>query len=133
MKTPAIDCPASHPVSPQAALASLLLLLAAILLGAGCASLPPPPPGREASTALKDTGDTGLGKSIAPQLPGESGESIFYPLPLGPEAFVARLGLARAAERSLDVQYYMIHDDATGNALFREMLHAADRGVRVRL
>ncbi len=83
--------------------------------------------------ALSDTADTSLGRGITPHLTGPAGESVFYPLSLGTEAFVARLGLARAAERSLDVQYYMIHDDATGSALFRELLHAADRGVRVRL
>jgi cardiolipin synthase C len=111
---------------------SFLLLLVFMLLGAGCASLPPPP-AKEASTALSGTGDTALGRIIATHLAPETGESVFYPLSVGAEAFVARLGLARAAERSLDVQYYMIHDDATGSALFREMLHAANRGVRVRL
>src|SRR5688572_5214989 len=108
------------------------LLFGFALLGAGCASLPPQPP-RETSTALSDTGDTALGRTIASHLPGETGESVFYPLSAGAEAFVARLGLCRAAERSLDVQYYMIHNDATGGALFRELLHAANRGVRVRL
>lgn len=82
---------------------------------------------------MTGTEDTSLGRTIAPHLAPGTGESVFYPLSLGAEAFVARLGLARAAERSLDVQYYMIHNDGTGNALFREMLHAADRGVRVRL
>jgi len=104
-----------------------------LLLGAGCASLPPQPATRETSTALTDTGDTSLGRTIAPHLDAATQESVFYPLSQGAEAFVARLGLIRAAERSLDVQYYMIHTDATGNALFRELLHAADRGVRVRL
>ncbi len=54
-------------------------------------------------------------------------------MPLGTEAFVSRLGLIRAATRSLDVQYYVIHADSTGLVLFRELKHAADRGVRVRL
>src|SRR6478609_4079749 len=109
-----------------------LVGLGLALAGAGCASLPPQP-ARETSAALRDTSDTALGRSIASHLPVATGESVFYPLSAGAEAFVARLGLARAAERSLDVQYYMIHNDATGSALFREMLHAANRGVRVRL
>ena len=40
---------------------------------------------------------------------------------------------ARAAVRSLDLQYYIWHSDATGIYLAHEALLAADRGVRVRL
>ena len=40
---------------------------------------------------------------------------------------------ARAAGRSLDLQYYIWHDDFTGRLLDHELLRAADRGVRVRL
>jgi putative cardiolipin synthase len=41
--------------------------------------------------------------------------------------------LAQAAERSLDVQYYIWHADTTGFLLFEELWNAAGRGVRVRL
>jgi putative cardiolipin synthase len=51
----------------------------------------------------------------------------------GIDAFVARAVLARAAERSIDVQYYFIRNDVTGRLFVRELLRAADRGVRVRL
>lgn len=51
----------------------------------------------------------------------------------GHEAFAARAAAARAARRSLDLQYYMWESDLTGQLLAREALHAADRGVRVRL
>jgi putative cardiolipin synthase len=51
----------------------------------------------------------------------------------GPEAFALRAAAARAARRSLDLQYYAWHADTTGRLLAREVLHAADRGVRVRL
>ncbi|HKX57296.1 MAG TPA: phospholipase D family protein, partial [Xanthomonadales bacterium] len=40
---------------------------------------------------------------------------------------------ARRAERSLDVQYYIWHGDDSGRILLKELLDAADRGVRVRL
>jgi putative cardiolipin synthase len=33
----------------------------------------------------------------------------------------------------LDLQYYIWHEDVTGYPLIREVLHAAGRGVRVRL
>ena len=39
----------------------------------------------------------------------------------------------RAADRSLDVQYYIWHADTTGILLFEALWQAAQRGVRVRL
>lgn len=49
------------------------------------------------------------------------------------EAFRFRFDLAREAGRSLDLQYYYWKSDVTGKLLAREILAAADRGVRVRL
>ncbi|MBC7313758.1 MAG: phospholipase D family protein, partial [Rhizobium sp.] len=49
------------------------------------------------------------------------------------DAFAVRAHAARAAGRSLDLQYYYWRDDLTGSLLGREILAAADRGVRVRL
>lgn len=48
-------------------------------------------------------------------------------------AFAARVGSARAAARSLDLMYYMWNADLTGQLMMRELIAAADRGVRVRL
>jgi putative cardiolipin synthase len=41
--------------------------------------------------------------------------------------------LARGADRSLDVQYYIWHPDTSGGLLAQELWRAAERGVRVRL
>jgi putative cardiolipin synthase len=49
------------------------------------------------------------------------------------DAFAARALSARVAERSLDLQYYIWHDDLTGRLIAGELVQAADRGVRVRL
>ena len=49
------------------------------------------------------------------------------------DAFAARVSLARAAGRSLDLMYYMWNADLTGRLMMREVIAAADRGVRVRL
>ncbi len=54
-------------------------------------------------------------------------------MPSGREAFAARVALVQAAERSIDAQYYIWHDDITGATLMRALREAADRGVRVRL
>ncbi|NKE45459.1 phospholipase D family protein [Roseomonas frigidaquae] len=54
-------------------------------------------------------------------------------VPEGLDAFAVRVATARAAGRSLDLQYYMWHGDVTGKLLACEVLAAADRGVKVRL
>jgi putative cardiolipin synthase len=62
--------------------------------------------------------------------PGQSG---FYLLVSGQDAFVARAALAEASERTLDLQYYIIGEDASATLLLYRALRAAQRGVRVRL
>lgn len=51
----------------------------------------------------------------------------------GEQALVSRLLMAAAAERTIDAQYYLLHDDPTGHLFADSLLQAADRGVRVRL
>jgi cardiolipin synthase C len=63
-------------------------------------------------------------------LPGESGCALIQD---GRTALIARLALAKHAGHTLDVQYYLWHDDETGRLLARGLLEAADRGVRVRM
>ena len=109
-----------------------MALILTTLSMAGCGGLPEQP-ARTASRAWPDTGGTPLGQALKPALSAHPGESGFYPLPEGAESFAARIALARAAQKGLDVQYYIFHDDETGRALFAELLAAADRGVRVRL
>ena len=49
------------------------------------------------------------------------------------DAFAARVLAARSAVRTLDLMYYLWHDDHTGRLLLQEVLRAAERGVRVRM
>jgi len=51
----------------------------------------------------------------------------------GLDAFAARAVLADTATVSIDVQYYLFHNDMSGRLLLERLLAAADRGVRVRL
>ena len=51
----------------------------------------------------------------------------------GEEALAARLALASSAEQTIDAQYYLLHNDLTGQVFAWSLLEAADRGVRVRL
>ena len=57
----------------------------------------------------------------------------FYLLSDNTDAFVARFALATAAAKTLDIQYYIIHNDASGLSLAYAILSAADRGVHVRI
>ena len=54
-------------------------------------------------------------------------------LEYGFDAFSARVRLLRAAETSVDMQYYIWHPDYAGRILMHEVLQAAERGVTVRL
>lgn len=51
----------------------------------------------------------------------------------GKDAFAARVLLLRAARHTLDIQYYIWHDDLSGSLLLEEIASAAARGVQVRL
>ena len=112
----------------RAAVAGTVL---AFILG-GCAALPTEYP-RLDTIAISDTDDTRIGQGVAALVLDHFGESGFFPLANGLDAFVARLAMAEAADRTLDVQYYLFHDDATGRLLAGYLMKAADRGVRVRL
>lgn len=103
-------------VSPSRSVTRILLplLLSAVL--AGCAALPSLE-GRVASSVITDTDDTRLGMAIAPLAAQHPGVSGIYPLADGRDAFAARALLAAAAERSLDVQYYIWRHDLTGRLL----------------
>ena len=74
-----------------------------------------------------------LGRIGGERLQDASGRSGFVLIPSGLEAFGMRAALAATAERTLDLQYYIVRDDATSNVLLLRVRQAADRGVRVRL
>lgn len=109
-----------------------LVLACLLFVLLGCSSLPPRPEG-PAVTVLPAGTTTRLDQVVQPALDERPGQSGFHLVPDGVEAFALRGLSARAAERSLDVQYYIWHDDLTGRLLALELIEAADRGVRVRL
>ena len=98
----------------------------------GCASLPTEV-ARTPSHALADTDATRLGRALAANVAAHRGQTGVNALASGREAFAARMAMALVAERCIDAQYYIWHDDITGSMMFRALLDAADRGVRVRL
>jgi putative cardiolipin synthase len=120
---------ARHPAAGAALLPLCLLLL--YLLN-GCAAIPYDYP-RPVSSALHLPEATSLGKKVQARAIFHPGESGFYLLPTGLDAFTARALLIDRAEKTLDLQYYIFHDDLMGKFVYDRLLAAADRGVRVRL
>ena len=76
---------------------------------------------------------TPLDRAISPLTSARPEEAGIVILSDNLDAFAVRAATARAAGRSLDLQYYIWHADFTGNMIHHELLQAADRGVRVRL
>ena len=110
----------------------LLILLTLPLLISGCASLPTDFE-RSSSHVITETSSTRLGRDIEPLVKNHPGKSGFHALIEGTDAFATRFYLIQTAEKTLDLQYYIWHDDLTGKVLHNQLLAAADRGVRVRL
>ena len=113
-------------------LAMLIVLMLAGLPLLGRASLPERP-ALPTDTALAPGNTSLIDLRLQPGLDANPGKSGFRLVPNGVEAFALRAMTARAAGRSLDVQYYIWHNDTTGRLLMRELVAAAGRGVRVRL
>lgn len=77
--------------------------------------------------------DGAIAKRLLPQISQHAKESGIYMLADSRDAFLARLALVEKAEQSLDLQYYIYHDDLSGRLLSQRLIAAADRGVRVRM
>ncbi|KND54956.1 Cardiolipin synthetase [Candidatus Paraburkholderia kirkii] len=112
-------------------------LAAAILttaLVAACATRPPATAfDRPASRALPASESTPLANALAPLEKKHPDRSAVHLLPTGTDALQARIALARAATKALDMQYYIAEEDNTGKLLLGAALYAADRGVRMRM
>ncbi len=111
------------------------LFLLAFLLISGCVALPPHT-NELVLYAYPETSTTLLGRSASDFYSrnkidrSQSGLSLIQN---AADAYIARITLVRLAEKSLDLQYYLYHDDQTGSFLFNELWKAAERGVRIRL
>ena len=110
-----------------------LLCCAAVCLTA-CATKPPATAyDRPITHALPATDTTPLRTALAPLEAAHPGQSGFRVLSSGTDALQMRIALARAATKTLDMQYYIANEDTTGKLLLGTALYAADHGVRVRM
>ena len=107
-----------------------------VLIGSGfflADHLMPPATGAPGHALPIVAGQTELDRELEPLLARNPGKTGALLIPGGLDAFAARALSARQAGRSLDLQYYIWHDDLTGHLLMYEAWKAAERGVRVRL
>jgi phosphatidylserine/phosphatidylglycerophosphate/cardiolipin synthase-like enzyme len=112
-------------------LARAILLACTAYLLAACSALPVVHD-KVASTALVAAGDAPL-PNLARSLEVPEGLSAVRPLPLAHDAVAARLALIAQAQRSIDLQTFLLADDSVGRLMLRALRDAAERGVRVRV
>ena len=122
--------------SQQAAFRLMRYALGCILVAylAACASLPP---GHDypktPSSALATPQETKVGQEFATAAQAHGGQAGYHIISVGVDGFLMRLEMINTAERTLDLQYYILHGDESGRLLTEALTRAADRGVRVRL
>jgi len=117
-----------------AAVRNIAVIVTMTTLVAACETRPPATAfDRPESHALASTETTPLATALAPLQKRHPDESAVRLLPTGTDALQARIALARAATKTLDMQYYIANEDNTGKLLLGAALYAADRGVRVRM
>mgnify|MGYP000016452587 CR=1 FL=1 len=85
-----------------------LLLLALAFSGCATVSFDEPKP---YSKVITDTADTTLGKIVSKWVDEHDGLSGFYPLSGGMDSLGARLRLAERAEKTIDLQYFLMKAD----------------------
>lgn len=110
---------------------SLPLMAALVLVLSGCVGLPRHVE-KSRSEALPNPETTLLGRLVAAEEGNKSLSGIRL-LTSGEEALADLIALADHAERTLDIQYYIIHQDDSARLLLHHVRLAADRGVRVRV
>jgi cardiolipin synthase C len=114
----------------------LFLSIALLVLQgvAGCASLPPTATeSKPVTTAFDPSLESRLRNAFQPMAKSHGSDSGFRMVSTGIEGLTERIEMIDAAQRSLDLQYYIFRADESGNLIAQALLRAADRGVRIRL
>src|SRR3984957_17949039 len=107
---------------------SAVAIIALVL--SGCVGLPRHVE-KSRSEALAHPETTSLGRLVALEESNKNLSGIRL-LTSGEEALADLIALADHAERTLDIQYYIIHQDDSARILLHHVRLAADRGGRVR-
>ncbi|MBH2009223.1 MAG: phospholipase D family protein [Xanthomonadaceae bacterium] len=137
MQTPAALRPCPVPTAPAPRLHRARQWLCLVFLSfwvTGCASLPSTVD-RPVSTALANPMETRLGRLVQARADkaGTHNDSGFALVGNAELAFTSRMTLIKAAQKTLDIQYYAIFADDTTERMFDALREAAGRGVRIRI
>ena len=116
MNTP-LTAPGPMNASPLNRLGAVLL----VLFVSACSSLPKDV-SRVPSQAMPVDETSRVVQQLEPLLAANPGKSGFLTLNEGEQAFLVRLRMIAAAENTIDVQYYIWHDDMTGRVMIFEAL-----------
>jgi cardiolipin synthase C len=120
--------------APSEVATHLALIAGLVFALGGCVS---PQPGanfpKAVSVALVHPEETHLGARFDNAALVHGGDSAFRIISVGVDGFLMRAQMIDAAERTLDLQYFIFRGDETGRLLTDGLLRAADRGVRVRV
>src|SRR5690606_7308728 len=133
---PSAPPPAPTPARRLLAVAAGTVLTLVALVGSGLLlneRLAPKATGAPGHALPLQATQTEIDRELAPLLAANPGKTGALLLPDGLDAYAARAMTAQKAGRSLDLQYYIWHDDLTGHLLVREVHAAAERGVHVRI
>src|SRR5580658_5103055 len=122
------------PLPPRMRLSLAKAMLAAALLLSGCATVQS---GHEyprtASVALAHPEETAFGAKFEALANAHAGASAFHILTAGVDGLLVRVQMIDAAQKSLDLQYFIFRGDTTGNVILAALARAAARGVAIRL
>jgi cardiolipin synthase C len=95
------------------------------------------PPGADypktRSVAVPLTSPTRLSSAFQSAVAAHASQSGLRIFPVGVDGFLTRIELIDAAERTLDLQYYIFRGDETGGTIRTALKRAAARGVRIRI
>jgi cardiolipin synthase C len=89
-------------------------------------------PRHPADPPLPDTAERAAGL-VPPGPPPRPGLSSVLVIEDGAFALALRVMMLRSARQNIDMQYYIVRNDAAGQMVLDELVAAAKRGVRVRL
>jgi len=130
MLTARLSKPFESAIARWREIATLILLA---LASVACSPLRPDFT-KQPSSALPPVVDSSSGSYVHSEVDKhQDGVSGFRLLTLPTNALMSRITLIDHATRSVDLQYYIFANDATGRLVAQRLLAAADRGVRVRL
>jgi cardiolipin synthase C len=112
----------------------MALWCAALVLLTACATVQPGSDyPRTPSTALAHPEETRFGARFDALAMAHSGASAFHILTAGVDGLLARVQMIDAAQKTLDLQYYIFRGDTTGQLILAALTRAAARGVAIRL